>query len=72
MYGYRALGSPTSGKEVHIDYTWAAINMCKDKLVPELKNGEKFRFVYTSGGAVPYLESSFLFFLGEWRKLRVC
>lgn len=37
--------------------------MCQTRLVPELKKGQKFRFVYTSGGAVPYLETvgSFLF-----------
>ncbi len=68
----RALGSPSSGKTVHIDYTMTAVNTFQKHLVPELKQGEKFRFVYTSGGAVPYLASSSLFFLGSWRTLRVC
>ena len=67
----RALGSPTSGKEVHIDYTNTAIDAFQTSLVPQLKEGQKFRFVYTSGGLVPYLASSWLFFLGSWRTLRV-
>lgn len=67
----RALGSPTSGKEVHIDYTMVAVNAFLTSLVPDLKEDQKFRFVYTSGGVVPYLESNALFFLGSVRKLRV-
>lgn len=66
----RALGSPTSGKEVHIDYTNAAVALCQTHLVPPLPPGTKFRFVYTSGGLVPYLDSAWLFFLGPARKLR--
>ena len=65
------LGSPTSGKEVHVDYTNAAIKMFLTSIVPQLKGDRPFRFVYTSGGAVPYLESNALFFLGNARKLRV-
>lgn len=67
---FRALGSPTSGKEVHIDYTNTAVAMCQQHLVPLLPPGKKFRFVYTSGGLVPYLDSNALFFLGPARKLR--
>jgi len=44
--------------------------MCRTHLVPVLPTGKKFRFVYTSGGLVPYLDSNFLFFLGNARKLR--
>lgn len=65
------LGSPSSGKEVHMDYTQAAMKMLLESVVPALEKGKVFRFVYTSGGAVPYLESNALFFLGAWRKLRV-
>lgn len=64
------LGSPTSGKEVHVDYTRAAIKMLLESVVPGLEKGKVFRFVYTSGGLVPYLESNALFFLGSVRKLR--
>lgn len=67
---HRALGSPTSGKEVHVDYTNAVLKMCREHLVPQLPQGKKFRFVYTSGGLVPYLDSNALFFLGAARKLR--
>ena len=64
------LGSPTSGKEVHIDYTKTAVNMFLTSIVPQLEAGKKFRFVYTSGGLVPYLDSNALFFLGPARKMR--
>ena len=65
----RALGSPSSGKEVHVDYTMTAVNAFLTSLVPKLKEGTKFKFVYTSGGLVPYLESNALFFLGPLQKL---
>ena len=39
-------------------------------VVPDCKD-LPFRFVYTSGGLVPYLDSNALFFLGNARKLRV-
>lgn len=64
------LGSPTSGKEVHVDYTRTAIKVLLESVVPGLEKGKVFRFVYTSGGLVPYLESNALFFLGSTRKLR--
>ena len=41
-----------------------------ESVVPELEKGKIFRFVYTSGGLVPYLESNLLFFLGQTRKAR--
>lgn len=66
----RALGSPSSGKTVHRDYTNAATTLCLTHLVPHLPKSKPFRFVYTSGGAVPYLDSNLLFFLGPARKLR--
>lgn len=67
---YRALGSPSSGKTVHIDYTNAATALCLTHLVPLLPKDKPFRFIYTSGGLVPYLDSNLLFFLGSARKLR--
>lgn len=67
----RALGSPTSGKTVHVDYTMKAANTFLESLVPQLKEGQPFRFIYTSGGLVPYLDSPLLFFLGSIRKVRV-
>lgn len=66
----RALGSPRGGREVHLDYTNAALAMIRTHLLPALPPGQKFRFVYTSGGAIPYLDSPWLFFLGPARKLR--
>lgn len=66
----RSLGAPTSGKTVHVDYTNSALTMIRTHLLPALPAGKKFRFVYTSGGLVPYLDSPALFFLGPARKLR--
>jgi hypothetical protein len=66
----RVLGSPSGGKTVHVDYTTTAIKMLLQHVVPE-KPSRPFRFVYTSGGLVPYLDSNLLFFLGEIRKARV-
>ncbi|KAK3711108.1 hypothetical protein LTR37_009895 [Vermiconidia calcicola] len=65
------LGSPSSGKTVHVDYTTSAVNMLLTSIVPSMPTaGKPFRFVYTSGGLVPYLDTSFFFFLGEARSLR--
>lgn len=47
--------------EVHVDYTSAAADAFLKSLAPHLPAGKKFRFVYTSGGAVPYLDSPALF-----------
>lgn len=55
---------------MHIDYTRAALTLCRTHLLPALPQGKTFRFVYTSGGLVPYLDSTWLFFLGPARKLR--
>ena len=48
-----------------------AVNTFLASLVPQLSPDKCFRFVYTSGGLVPYLDSNALFFLGAARKLRV-
>ncbi|KAK3684699.1 hypothetical protein LTR37_020029 [Vermiconidia calcicola] len=63
------LGSPSSGKTVHVDYTMSAVNMLLTSIVPSSPS-KPFRFVYTSGGLVPYLDTSFFFFLGEARSIR--
>lgn len=47
-----------------------AVNTFLTSIVPQLAQDKKFRFVYTSGGLVPYLDSNALFFLGPKRKLR--
>ena len=65
---FRVLGSPSSGSEVHIDYTKTALKTFLESVVPALEKGKTFRFVYTSGGAVPYLESKVFFFLGPLQK----
>lgn len=64
------MGSPTSGKEVHQSYTKAAIDILIASVVPQLDTSKTFRFVYTSGAVVPYLNSPALFFLGKDRKVR--
>ena len=57
-------------QEVHVEYPQAAIQPLLANVVPGLQSGKPFRFVYTSGGAVPYLDSPALFFLGAMRKAR--
>ena len=56
---------------MHVDYTHAALKMIQTSLLPEVESSKPFRFVYTSGGLVPYLDSNILFFLGNARKARV-
>lgn len=67
----RALGSPTSGKDVHDGYTWALIDALSAHVVPKLPAGTQFRFIYTSGSAVETDASKSLLFLGGVRKMRV-
>ena len=49
----------------------AGVKALQQSCVQKLPEGKPFRFVSTSGGAVPYLDSNLLFFMGEKRKLRV-
>jgi len=66
-----ALGSPTSGIDVHDGFTTAAVEAFKRSLIPALKeSGKEFRFVYTSGSAVVRDQSKFLLFLSSIRKSR--
>lgn len=65
-----ALGSPTSGKDVHDGYTWALIDALSTKVVPNLPAGKQFRFVYTSGSAVETDATKTLWFIGGVRKMR--
>lgn len=62
------LGKPTSGKEVHVDYTMAAANA----LQGQLGEGKKMTFVYLSGSLVEHDQNKTLWFLGGARKMRVC
>ena len=52
----RALGPVGGNQLVHVDYPTAAVKAFQASLVPVLKEGQKFRFVLTSGGLVPTLD----------------
>jgi len=52
----RALGPVGGNQLVHVDYPTAAVKAFQASLVPALKEGQKFRFVLTSGGLVPTLD----------------
>ncbi len=49
----KVLGSPSSGKEVHVDYTMTAVKMLLESVVPTARSGKPFRFVYIGSGLVP-------------------
>ena len=48
----RALGAPTSGLEIHVQYPLAAQRAFATSLAPKTPSGKPFRFVLLSGGAV--------------------
>ncbi|KAK5153769.1 hypothetical protein LTS14_007463 [Recurvomyces mirabilis] len=65
------MGTPTSGREVHVDFTFAAAKTFIEHLVPELrKDGKKFRFVYVSGILCERDQNRSLWFLSQARKMR--
>ncbi|KAL1588664.1 hypothetical protein WHR41_02634 [Cladosporium halotolerans] len=47
-----ALGAPTSGADVHIQYPRAAQRAFHESLAPKTPGGKPFRFILLSGGAV--------------------
>ncbi|EGP87788.1 unnamed protein product [Zymoseptoria tritici ST99CH_1A5] len=61
-----SLGTPTGGRDVHMDYTMAAVKALKSSL----KNGQQFRFVYVSGALVETDQSKTLWFMGDMRRMR--
>lgn len=64
-------GKATSGKEVHLDMTMAAVNALESSLLPMLKPGQVFKFVYLSGHLAEGDQTKSLLFLRGLRKLRV-
>ncbi|KAK5723763.1 hypothetical protein LTR15_005463 [Elasticomyces elasticus] len=64
------LGTPTSGKEVHVDYTLAAATAFAENLAPKLGEGKRFTFVYLSGKLCERDQSRSLWFMHEARKMR--
>ena len=65
------MGTPTSGREVHVDFTFAATKAMIANLVPELlKEAKRFRFVYVSGILCEKDQDRNLWFLSEARKMR--
>lgn len=64
----RALGTPTSGREIHMDYAMAAV----EALQSTLEQGQPFRFVLVSGSLVEADQTKTLWLLSGMRKMRVC
>ncbi|KAK5677123.1 hypothetical protein LTS10_010312 [Elasticomyces elasticus] len=64
------LGTPTSGKEVHVDYTLAAATAFARNLAPKVGDGERFTFVHLSGKLCERDQSQSLWFMEEARKMR--
>ncbi|KAK4553143.1 hypothetical protein LTR86_009870 [Recurvomyces mirabilis] len=65
------MGTPTSGREVHVDFTFAAADTFIENLVPDLrKECKRFRFVYVSGVLCEKDQSRSLWFLAQARKMR--
>ncbi|KAK4917589.1 hypothetical protein LTR49_014543, partial [Elasticomyces elasticus] len=62
--------TPTSGKEVHVDYTLAAAEAFAQNLAPKLGQGKRFTFVYLSGKLCERDQSRSLWFMDEARKMR--
>lgn len=65
--GPRALGRPHSGRDVHMDYTMAAVK----SLQSTMKEGQHFRFVYVSGSLVERDQSRTIWLMGDMRRMRV-
>ncbi|KAK0247503.1 hypothetical protein LTS09_017381 [Friedmanniomyces endolithicus] len=66
------LGTPTSGKEVHVDYTLAAATAFVEHIAPIVreKEGRRFTFVYLSGKICERDQSKALWFLADARRMR--
>ncbi|KAK0265962.1 hypothetical protein LTR91_021432 [Friedmanniomyces endolithicus] len=66
------LGTPTSGKEVHVDYTLAAATAFVEHIAPTVreKEGKIFTFVYLSGKICERDQSKALWFLADARRMR--
>ena len=64
------LGTPTQGKDVHNDMTFAATKAFAEHVLPTLERGKQFRYLYTSGAAVVRDQNASLWFLDKTRKLR--
>jgi len=65
------LGTASSTREVHIDYTMAAANAFATTLASTLDAGKKFRFIYLSGALAEKDQEKRLWFLENGRKMRV-
>jgi len=66
-----AFGSPSSGKDIHVDCVYAAATAFAEKLIPKLPEGSSaFRFISISGGAVVADQSKTVWIMGDIRKSR--
>lgn len=66
-----ALGTPTAGREVHFDYTLAAVHAFFSALTPALgEKGQRFRHIQLSGAFTEKDQDRSLWFLGATRKMR--
>jgi hypothetical protein len=70
---FRSIGTTKlqSGREINVDYTMAAAEAFKKSLTPQLAEGKKFRFVYVSGAMTSQDQEKPLWFMQEFRRIRV-
>ncbi|KAK0863875.1 hypothetical protein LTR87_015994 [Friedmanniomyces endolithicus] len=66
------LGTPTSGMEVHVDYTLAAAEAFVEHVAPVCREteGKRFTFLYLSGKICERDQSKALWFLADARRMR--
>lgn len=62
------MGSPSAGRDVTVEYSMAAANMCAEKLAPQ--SGKGFTFIFLSGALVEQDQTRTLWFLPQARKMR--
>ncbi len=68
----RSLGIPQGTRESEVEYPMAAINAFVASLAPQLKHGERFRFVYVSGALAERDQEKKLWIARGPRRFKVC
>jgi hypothetical protein len=61
-----------TNRKVSIEYTLAAAKAFDQGAIMENDKAKKFRFVYLSGGAVERDQTKPLWFMQDYRRIRVC
>lgn len=72
----RALGKPhipnnDEARRVCVDYTMAAVKVFTENAAAKEDRGSKFRFIYVSGMAVQRDQTKSVWFMSDYRKIRV-